>query len=87
MLLEADGILAMLIILGAYAGISSGYLTPRSPLYQTLNLVGSLMFVVYLSTKNAWPSVVLNAVWATIALVVLIRRLRRPALDNPGQSA
>jgi hypothetical protein len=87
MLLEADGILAMLIILAAYAGTSSGYLTPRSPLYQALNLVGSLMFVVYLSVKHAWPSVVLNAVWAAIALVVLIRRAWSPVSEKPEQSA
>lgn len=74
MLLESVGILAMLFILAAYAGTSSGHLSHRAPLYQVLNLVGSLMFVVYLSVKQAWPSVVLNAVWAVIALVVLVRR-------------
>ena len=74
MLLEVLGICAMLLILAAYGGSSSGYLTPQSQLYQALNLVGSLMFVAYLSVKQAWPSVVLNAVWAAIALFVLVRR-------------
>ncbi len=79
MLLETVGIFAMLLILGAYAGSSTGHLSPRSSLYQVLNLVGSLMFVGYLSVKHAWPSVVLNAVWAAIALFVLIRRALLPA--------
>ena len=74
MLLEVVGICAMLLILGAYAGSSSGYLTPQSQFYQALNLVGSLLFVAYLSVKQAWSSVVLNAVWAAIALFVLVRR-------------
>jgi hypothetical protein len=73
-LLEALGIIAMLLILGAYAGLSSGKLDAKSRLYHTLNLVGALIFVFYLSQKQAWPSVALNAVWAAIALVSLLRQ-------------
>lgn len=87
MLLEAVGIIAMLLILGAYAATSGGYLSPRTPLYQVMNLVGSLMFVGYLSVKHAWPSVVLNAVWAAIALFVLIRRATAPARENEEPSS
>ena len=87
MLLEAVGICAMLLILSAYAASSSGHLSHRSLLYQVLNLVGSLMFVAYLSFKDAWPSVVLNAVWAAIALFTLIRRVLRPAPEKSEQSS
>jgi hypothetical protein len=73
-LLEGLGISAMLLILGAYAGLSSGKLESKSRLYHSLNLVGALIFVFYLSQKQAWPSVALNAVWAAIALVSLLRR-------------
>lgn len=82
MMLETLGIVAMLLILGAYATSSSGHLSTRSAVYQGLNLSGSLMFVVYLSVKQAWPSVVLNAVWALIALVVLLRRAKTQQVEK-----
>ncbi|MEN9360381.1 MAG: hypothetical protein RL095_1916 [Verrucomicrobiota bacterium] len=73
-LLETLGIGAMLLILFAYAGLSSGKLDAKSRLYHSLNLVGALIFVFYLSQKQAWPSVALNAVWAAIALLSLLRK-------------
>lgn len=87
MLFEVIGTCAMLMILSAYAAISSGRLTSSSLLYQGLNLVGSLLFVVYLSIKQAWPSVVLNAVWAAIALVVLIRRALLTSSEKPERAS
>lgn len=72
--LEVLGISAMLLILGAYAGLASGKLDAKSRLYHSLNLVGAMIFVFYLSQKQAWPSVALNAIWAAIALVSLLRR-------------
>ena len=72
--LEVLGISAMLLILGAYAGLASGKLDAKCRLYHSLNLVGAMIFVFYLSQKQAWPSVALNAIWAAIALVSLLRR-------------
>lgn len=74
MWMEVIGIGAMVLVLGAYALLSLGYLRPQSSRYQGLNFVGSAMFVVYLVGKNAWASVALNAIWATVALLVLVRR-------------
>lgn len=73
-LLESLGIGAMLLILGAYAGLASGKLDAKSRLYHALNFIGALIFVFYLSQKQAWPSVALNAVWAAIALFSLLRK-------------
>ncbi len=85
MLMEAVGIGAMLLILGAYAANSGGYLDSRSTFYQALNFVGSVMFVAYLSVKQAWPSVALNVVWAAIALVVIVRRLLVPEAEKKSE--
>lgn len=85
--MEILGIGAMLLILGAYAANSGGYLGSRSMFYHALNFVGSLMFVVYLSVKQAWPSVVLNAVWAAIALVIIVRRSLVPEVEKEGQAS
>ena len=86
MLLEVVGVLAMLLILGAYAFSISGHLSPKSWLYQGLNLLGSSLFIVYLSAKQAWSSVALNVIWAVIALVMLVRRARLDSALNENDA-
>ncbi len=70
--MEVLGIFAMVLILLGYFLISTEKVTSRSVLYQVLNVVGSLIFVVYLSLKNAWAAVALNGAWSIIGLVALI---------------
>ena len=59
-----------MILLG-YFLISSNKVDSRNISYQLLNLIGSLLFVLYLSVKEAWASVGLNVAWAVIALCSL----------------
>jgi hypothetical protein len=79
LLLELVGWAAMLQILAAYALLSAGRLKGDSLLYQALNVGGAACFIVYLSWKAAWPSVVLNIVWLLIGAVTLVRIGRRSA--------
>ena len=65
------------LILGAYGLISAGKLQPRSVLYQGMNVVGAIGFIINSGWNGAWPSVGLNVVWLGIALVALMRRPRR----------
>ena len=79
-LIEAVGWLGALLILLAYALLSTGRVEGRSRLYQWLNLVGAAGFVVNSSWNGAWPSAVLNVVWLGIGAVTLWRlgRERQP---------
>jgi hypothetical protein len=70
---------AAVLILGAYGLISSGKLKARSPLYQWMNIVGAVGFIINSGWNNAWPSVGLNVVWFGIGVYAL-RRIRRAAL-------
>ncbi len=70
--MEVLGIFAMVLILLGYFLISTEKVTSRSVLYQVLNVVGSLIFVVYLSLKNAWAAVALNGAWGIIGIVTLV---------------
>ena len=76
------GWIAAALILGGYALISSGKLQARSPLYQWMNIVGALGFIINCAWNSAWPSVGLNVVWVGIGVYALRRnrKARAPAV-------
>ena len=59
-------------ILGAYALSSFGVLA-QGMLYQLLNATGALGVAVVCLRRRAWPAFVLEAAWATIATISLLR--------------
>lgn len=71
--IEVAGWSAALLILGAYALISSGKVTSRSALYQWMNILGALGFIVNCSWNGAWPSFGLNVAWFGIGIYALQR--------------
>lgn len=75
--MQIIGLLGPLFLLGAYALLSSGKLVATSPLYQVLNLLGASVMAWVGITTNVWSVWVLNGIWSLIALLGLIRNLRR----------
>jgi hypothetical protein len=73
---ELSGWTAALLILGSYSLLSFGKIQARSALYQWMNIIGALGFIINCTWNGAWPSVALNAVWMGIAFYAL-RRNRR----------
>lgn len=71
MLIEIIGWLAAALILGAYALLTAGRVTARSPLYQWMNVVGAAGFVLNSGVNGAYPSAVLNVIWAAIGAYAL----------------
>lgn len=67
---------AALLILGAYGLISSGKLQARAPLYQWMNIVGAVGFIINSGWNEAWPSAGLNVVWLGIGVYALARNRR-----------
>lgn len=83
--LHVIGNVGVLMVLGAYVLISSNRIKSISPAYQALNLVGAIILVGYSLALAAWASVVLNSVWALIAVWALAmnsRRIRIPERDS-----
>ena len=72
-----SGWLAALLILGAYALLSFGKIQARSWVYQWMNIVGALGFIINCAWNGAWPSVALNVVWLFIGLYVVRRNRTR----------
>ena len=77
---EISGWLAALLILGSYAMLSVGRIQARSALYQWMNVIGALGFIINCSWNGAWPSVALNVVWMGIACYALRRNSRLKAV-------
>lgn len=63
----------VLAILGAYMLLNFEVVTARSYAYQILNLTGALGIICEAVSKKDTQPVVLNAVWAAVALVAIIQ--------------
>lgn len=72
-MLHAAGAIGPVLLLVAFYMASSGRWSARSTVYQLLNLVGSLILIVYSVILEAWVSVGLNAIWSLIAGFELLR--------------
>ena len=80
------GWLGALILTAGYGLISYGSVSGRSPIYQSLNLIGSVLLVVNTAWHHAWPSSAVNFLWVGIAIAALIRGFGSPAA-GVGSSA
>ena len=60
------------LILLAYAGVSFDQLQPQSWLYQLMNLFGAIFLIIETWQKKDYQPVVLNVVWASIAIIGLL---------------
>ncbi len=74
--IEVIGWVGAALILAAYILVSAGRIGGQSATFQWLNLIGAVAFIINGSAHRAWPSAVLNIVWAMIAVVMLWRIIR-----------
>jgi hypothetical protein len=79
--IDTLGWLGALVLVVAYSLISYGSVDGRSPTYQTLNAIGSILLIINTAWHRAWPSSVVNLVWVAIAVGALSRGL---ALSSAG---
>jgi len=80
-LTDAAGLLGVLLILAAYAGAALGRFDAERPLPLAANLVGACLILFSLLTQDFnLSATVMEAAWALVALVGLVRwALRRGA--------
>lgn len=77
------GWLGALAVLVAYGLISAGRLEGSSGWYQGLNLLGAVGLALNTLFYTAYPSAMVNIIWAGIAVAALYRYRRRPPLPPP----
>jgi hypothetical protein len=75
--IEAVGWSGALLIVAAYGLVSAGKVEARSTLYQLMNIVGAVGFIVNSGWYGALPSVALNVVWLCIGIYTMLRGTSR----------
>ena len=80
--IDLSGWTAVVLILGGYGLLSFGKISSRSPVYQWMNVVGALGFVINSSWNGAWPSAALNVAWMGLAVYALRRNSRLRAMER-----
>jgi len=81
LLVDVMGWIGVVVLLLAYALVSTKRMTGDSVGYQALNLVGAGLLVVNSFYYGAYPSVGVNVVWIGIAIYALVGKGwgRKPA--------
>ena len=76
-LATAGGVLGVLLILGAYAGVHLDRLDAKRAPALVMNLCGSLLVLLSLTAAFNLPSLIIETAWAAIALYGLWKLRRR----------
>jgi hypothetical protein len=85
-IVEFLGWFGAVTVLAGYILFSTGKL-PNGPVYQLLNLVGGLAIAVNVGAHHAIPSLIVNGIWAIVAVVVLTKMLRTRRAARRGEAA
>lgn len=72
-----------LVVLGAYALLTAGRWRAEQLRYQAANALGAGALLVWAVSIAAWPSALLNAVWAVVGVYGVVRLGRRRAGAPP----
>ena len=64
------------LLVGAYFLVSTKKILPTSVTYQLMNLFGALGAMVNVFVQKAYPSVILEFVWASIAIYGLYKAFK-----------
>jgi hypothetical protein len=72
-LYDVVGLVGVTMILAAYAAAVLGALDPKGAAALTLNFIGPVLILVSLSQRFNLSAAIVEAAWALIALIGLIR--------------
>ena len=62
------------LLLGAYLGLQRGWLAPRDPAYNAMNLVGSAILTGIAILDQRWGFILLEGTWALLSIPPLLAR-------------
>ena len=72
---EMIGWLGVAAIITAYASLNFGFLSVKSSTYLILNIIGSLCIIVDALRQKDYQPVVLNIIWAAVAVFSIVKTL------------
>lgn len=76
-LIDLMGWLGSIGLVLAYVLVSYERVGASSPIYQWLNLVGSILLMINTAYYGAFPSTFVNIIWSFIAVAALYRIISR----------
>ena len=76
MIFDIFGWLGMVLVLVAYALLSTNKINTGKT-YQVINLIAAVFMAIGLLPKNAWFSFALQVAWAIIAIVAIIKIIKK----------
>ncbi|MGC4034818.1 MAG: hypothetical protein QM764_02580 [Chitinophagaceae bacterium] len=76
-LIDVIGWLGSVLVVAAYAFNIAGKMSADSMVYIILNIIGSGCLIANTIYHHAIPSAAVNIVWIAIALVALVRPLKK----------
>lgn len=68
------GIIGMVCILLAFSMVQFKKWQASDLVYSWVNLLGSVLLVVYAVSGNAWPFIILNSVWAIVSALGILNK-------------
>ncbi len=74
-IIESLGWLGVALVVGAYGLVSIGVLAADSFGYQIANLAGAVFLIGSSWDNRDWQPIILNVIWAWIAIIGLVRSL------------
>jgi len=72
----AAGLIGVTLLLAAYFANQQRWLSAADWRFPLANFLGSCLVLVSLATQWNWPAAVIEAAWAAISLMGLVRSLR-----------
>ena len=76
MIFDILGWIGMVLVLIAYALLSTNKINSGKT-YQVLNLLASIFMAIGLLPKNAWFSFALQVAWGIIAIVTIVKIVKK----------
>ncbi len=78
-MIELIGILGAICVLLGFYEVSAGRWDGKSYQFEIVNLLGGVSLAIYAIHKQAYANIVLNTIFATIALYAIIHSMQRYA--------
>jgi hypothetical protein len=84
MIVTSIGVLGALLILGCFVANELNAVNSHSFIYDAGNVLGSVLLIAYAYLIGSWPFLVLNLIWALVALRDLFssEKSKRNSLPN-----
>lgn len=76
MIFDILGWIGMVLVLVAYMLLSTNRIE-NGKLYQVLNLVAAILMAIGLYPTKAWFSFTLQIIWASIAIIAIIKIMKK----------